>query len=166
MDNKEIQWKKSKIDYSELSQLNHQKIVAASLADIYLNSEESVKAQSKSASFIFSQYTLDNVFVKDWHGKKSIDASEFNYGTVRRWCDTDRPYNGYLWKLKKSTKKQQRPSKWNKESIKEVALKCTYKQEFKTTYQQAHNMAKKLGIFDEVTSHFKRPKAKNQYSKK
>jgi hypothetical protein len=75
-------------------------------------------------------------------------------------------YKGYFWRYKKTTNKNHRKSEWTDIKIKEVALLCSYKAEFKTKYQQAYSKAKELGIFTEVTKHMKRPKAKNQYTNK
>jgi hypothetical protein len=122
-------------------------------------------AQQNSASYIIEQ-VKNNSVVKTWKGTKSFKGSQFNYATIKKHIQNKTEYKEYFWRYKKTTNKNHRKSEWTDIKIKEVALLCSYKAEFKTKYQQAYSKAKELGIFTEVTKHMKRPKAKNQYTNK
>jgi hypothetical protein len=131
----------------------------------HCRTKTAVQKQKESASYIVEQLSLDGRHVKFWNGIKSFDDSEFNYKTIKIHIENNTPYMNYLWKFEKTSNKKHKKSEWTCEKIKEVALLCSYKYEFKTKYQQAYHIAKKLNIFNDVTSHMKRPKAKNQYTK-
>ena len=131
----------------------------------HTNTKYARLAQRNSASYIFEQFKDDGTVVKTWKGKLSFKNSDYTFASVRNHCYFGTKYKGYNWRIKKSTNKNHRTSVWNKENIKNVANECGYKAEFKQKYQQAYTMAKRLGIFEDVTKHMKRPKAKNQYSK-
>jgi hypothetical protein len=122
-------------------------------------------AQRNSASYIFEQFKDDGTVVKTWKGKLSFKNSDYTFASVRNHCYFGTKYKGYNWRIKKSTNKNHRSSVWNKETIKKAAKECSYKAEFKQKYQQAYRMSKRLCIFEDVTKHMKRPKAKNQYTK-
>ena len=118
--------------------------------------------QKESASYIIEQLSLDGTHIKFWNGTSSFDDSEFNYSTIKSHIQNNTSYMNYKWRFEKITNKKHRKSEWDANKIKEVALLCSYKAEFKKKYQQAYNKAKQLGIFAEVTNHMKRPNSKKQ----
>jgi hypothetical protein len=113
-------------------------------------------AQQNSASYIIEQ-VKNNSVVKTWKGTKSFKGSQFNYATIKKHIQNKTEYKEYFWRYKKTTNKKHRKSIWTDIKIKKVAKQCSYKAEFRKNYQQAFYMAKQLGIFEEVTSHMKRP---------
>lgn len=131
----------------------------------FLRTNHAIKKQKESASYIVEQLSLDGIHIKFWNGVKSFNNSEFNYSTIKKHIKNATPYMNYLWRFEKISNKNHKKSEWTFEKIKEVALLCAYKAEFKIKYQQAYHKAKELNIFNEVTSHMVRPKAKNQYTK-
>lgn len=122
-------------------------------------------AQKNSATWTFEQLKEDGSVVKTYRGVKSFDNTKYTYASVRFHCDTKTLYKGYYWRIKNKTNKNHKKSQWTESSIKKAAKECSYKAEFKGKYQSAYHLAKRLGIFDEITKHMKRPKAKNQYTK-
>lgn len=131
----------------------------------FTKTKYAIKAQQNSATYIFEQLNDNNKVVKTWKGKKSFTNSPFNFNSVRNAIYSNKKYKNYYWRIKKSTNKKHRVSKLNKEQIQMFANDCSYKAEFKRKYPQAYYMAKRLGIFEKITKHMKRPKAKNQYTK-
>jgi hypothetical protein len=123
-----------------------------------------ILAQKNSASYIIEQLKNNNV-VKTWYGTRSFNNTEFTYKSVKAHIKTKTIYKGYFWRYKKITNKNHRKSIWDIDMIKDAALLCSNKAEFKRNYQQAYYKAKEFNIFDEVTKHMKRPKAKNQYTR-
>ena len=120
-----------------------------------------ILAQKNSATWSFAQIK-DEVTIKVWKGTASFKNSTFNFNSVRMACYTGKEYKGYNWKIKRSTNKKHRSSKWNIKSITEVAKKCKSKAEFKKLYQQAWSLSKRLGIYEKITKHMKRPIAHNK----
>lgn len=132
----------------------------------YTQTKEARTKAIESASYIIEQLSLDRTHIKFWNGIKSFDDSGFTYASIKKHIQNQTKYKGYLWRFEKISNKNHKKSEWTTKKIKEVALVCSYKAEFKSKYQQAYWKAKELGIFDSVTKHMKRPKAKNQYTKK
>ena len=83
--------------------------------------------------------------------------SKFNTIAETTLDDVRREFFGLtLWK-----------EKWNKDTVKEEALKYNTKIEFQTSNQSAYNAAKRLGILDDVTKHMiKRFFINEEYTKK
>jgi hypothetical protein len=131
----------------------------------YTKTKYALLAQKNSATWTFEQLKEDGTIVKTYRGKKSFDNTIYNFSSVRYHCDTKTLYKGYYWKIKTKTNKNHKKSAWTKESIKKAAKECSYKAEFRRKYQQAYFLSKRLGIFDSITKHMKRPKTKNQYTK-
>lgn len=124
-----------------------------------------ILAQRNSASYVYEKVKEDGNIVKTFIGKKSFIGSQYNINSVTKHCHFGTMYKGFYWRIKKKTNKNHRKSEWNAKMIKKVAKECSYKAEFKQKYQQAYFLSKRLGIFEDITKHMKRPKAKNQYTK-
>jgi hypothetical protein len=128
---------------------------------MFTKTKYAILAQKNSATWSFSQIK-DGKTIKVWIGSSSFKNSLYTFNSVRMACYTGKEYKGYNWKIKRSTNKKHRSSKWNIKSIKEVAKKCKSKAEFKKIYQQAYSLSKRLGIYEKITKHMKRPIAHNK----